>query len=184
MKLLVLVMLAGCAGPIEGITRTTGAVAIDGDRVRGGEVAVAGGFAGVQVAFDVSGQQLSREEPEAGPGFVRRNKGFGIDLGLRASLFGVLNPRGDHRIERWFDLGAAVSGGGGFVKPARLETFSQGWVGGWVEFGLFPSQPRHRYPVLVLEVRRAEITDWDNATVFVIGLGLARRSPDFKLPTD
>jgi hypothetical protein len=181
---LVGVALAGCAGPIEGITRTTAAVTLDSDRVRGGEVAVAGGLAGVQVALAAEGQQLSREEPEAGPGFVRRNKGFGIDLGLRASLFGVLNPNGDHRFERWFDLGAAGYAGGGLVKPARLETFAEAWVGGWVELGLWPSQPGHGYPVLVLEVRRAAISGWDDATVFAIGLGITRRTPQFKLPHD
>ncbi|HEU0036700.1 MAG TPA: hypothetical protein VFQ53_39070 [Kofleriaceae bacterium] len=176
-RVLVLVLvLASCAGTYELATRTSGNAQLDDEGLRGGELQAAGGFGGVQLVLDAEVQRLVRDEPDAG--IVRRNRGGGIDLGLRVSLPGVLAPHSEHRLERYFDFGFGGTVGGGFVKPARLETFGQAVVSGWIELGL-PIGGR-RYPVIVLEARRAAISGWNDATVFVVGIGLARRTPDFR----
>lgn len=160
---------AGCVGR-QKLTGHTGAgVQLDEDGVRGAEVAASGEVHGVGLSARVHAEQLERDEPEL-PGFVRRKIASGADLGLRLSLFGMFAK--DHRLERWFDVGVDAAVGGGFVKPARLETFGRAWVGGWAVFGLFPGNP---FPSLVLDVRRIAISGWDNATMFTIGLAYSSR---------
>lgn len=167
---------AGCVGR-QKLTGHVGAgVQLDEDGARGGEVSTSGEVHGVGLSARVHAEQLARDEPEL-PGFVRRKIGGGADLGLRLSLFGMFSK--DHRLERWFDVGMDAAVGGGFVKPARLESFGRAWVGGWAVFGLFPGNP---FPSLVLDVRRIAISGWDNATMFTIGLAYSsRRIEDFSV---
>jgi hypothetical protein len=167
---LAFVFLMSCAG--QGVYHATGAIQLDDNGVRGGEVSTSGGISGIQLSLDAEVQGLARPIPEL-PGSVRRNTGGGVDLGLRVSLLGVL--ANDHRLEHWFDFGGSAMVGGGLVHPARLETFAEASVGGWVEIGLYPGP---RYPSLVFEVRRVVIDGWDSATVFAIGLAYTKRFAD------
>jgi len=170
---LALVVLAGCLGDQRVVLHPIqGNLQLGTDGVRGGELVSSGAIHGWGLEAHVHGQQLERDEP-AVPGYVRRNLGFGIDFALRLSLFGIVAD--DQRLARWFDIGATLGGGGGFIKPSRLTTYAEAWAGAWIEVGLAPGD---RYPALVLEVRRAAITDWNDRTVFIIGLAFTRRYAD------
>ena len=161
-----LLVLVGCAGKTYVVGRVTPAAKLTSDGFNGGELSASLEGEGVGLLAGVQGEQLTRNVPDA----TQRRVGGGIHIGLRLSLFGLFDR--EHRIDHWFDIGGSAAAGGGLVYPARLTTFGEVYAGVWAAFGLWPSR---RHPSLVLEARRVAITDWDNMTVFTIGISLTER---------
>jgi hypothetical protein len=162
-------LLAGCAGSTYVVGRVTPAAKLTSDGFNGGELSASIEGEGVGLLVGVQGEQLSRNVPDG----TQRRVGGGFHFGLRLSLFGMIDR--EHRIDHWFDIGGSAAAGGGLVYPARLTTFGEAYAGAWVAFGLWPSR---RHPSLVLETRRVAITDWDDMTVFTIGISLTERYVD------
>lgn len=163
-RLLLVSLATGCAGTTHEVAQAGGNVRIT-DGVRGGEVAASYAIEGIGFSAAVTGDNFKRPVFDG----EQQRFGAGVDLGLRASLFGLAKA---HAIARWFDVGAAVGGGGGLIYPARLSTYGEGWVGGWATIGLAPGAS---YPSLVLDVRRQAVADWNNETLFSVGLAFTRR---------
>ncbi|HUS30576.1 MAG TPA: hypothetical protein VMZ53_18835 [Kofleriaceae bacterium] len=163
---LVLLLLAACAGQTYSVSRITGTAKLRSDGAQGGEVSASFEGHGVGLSLSAQAQQLRRSFPDG----TQSRIGGGVDLGMRVSLFGLIGS--SHEIDHWFDIGGSAAGGGGFVVPARLTTYGEAWVGGWAAFGVYPGR---RHLSIVLEVRRVAVTDWDNMTVFGIGLSLTER---------
>ena len=135
------------------------------DGIRGGELAASYAINGIGVSAALTGDQYKRPVFDG----EQQRFGGGIDIGLRASLFGLAKQ---DVISHWLDIGGAIGGGGGLIYPARLTTYAEGWVGGWMTIGLAPGTG---YPSLVLDVRRQAVTDWNNETLFSIHARTARR---------
>lgn len=161
-----LVSLTACAGMTYQVARVTPAVKLRTDHFQGGEVSASWEGHGVGFSASAQAQQLQRAVVDG----TQSRIGGGVDIGMRVSLFGLFSS--NHTIDHWFDIGGSAAGGGGLIYPARLTTYGEGWVGGWVAFGLWPSD---RYPSLLIEARRVAVTDWDNFTVFTIGLSITQR---------
>jgi len=136
------------------------------DGVRGGELATSYAINGIGVSAAVTGDQYKRAVFDG----EQQRFGGGIDIALRASVFGMLAK--DNKLDHWLDLGGAAGAGGGLIYPARLSTYGEAWFGGWMTIGLAPGSA---YPSLVLEVRRQAVTDWNNETLFSVGLAFTRR---------
>lgn len=165
--------LPACTPWHQEASRLTPAIAFDQDGVRGGELSVAHAINGVAVTFDVQGQRYERDEVTLDPAFElhRSSTGFGLDLGMRLSPLGMIAT--DDRFTRWFDLGVAGAMGGGLLYASRVTTYGQIWGGGWATIGLPGVGDIHAD--LVFELRREAVADWDNHTVFTVGLAIVRR---------
>lgn len=157
--------LAGCASTTYEVAHVGGNVRIT-DGLRGGEVAASYAINGIGVSAAVTGDQYKRAVFDG----EQQRFGGGIDVGLRASVFGLIAK--DNKLDHWLDLGGAAGVGGGLIYPARLSTYGEAWFGGWMTIGLAPGAA---YPSLVLDVRRQAVTDWDDETVFSVGLAFTRR---------
>lgn len=157
--------LAACASRTYEVTHVGGNVRIT-DGVRGGEVATSYAINGIGVSAAVTGDEYKRPVFDG----EQQRFGGGIDIGLRASVFGLLAK--DNKLDHWLDLGGAAGAGGGLIYPARLSTYGEAWFGAWMTIGLAPGAA---YPSLVLDVRRQAVTDWNNETLFSIGLAFTRR---------
>ena len=96
--------------------------------------------------------------------------GGGIDIGLRASLFGLFAK--DNQLDHWVDLGGAIGGGGGADLSRAADDVRR-------RLGRRLDDDRalagHGYPSLVLDVRRQAVTEWDNETLFSVGLAFTKR---------
>lgn len=158
-------LAAGCMGKTYEVAHVGGNVRIT-DGVRGGEATLSYVVNGIGFSASVTGDNFKRPVFDG----EQQHFGGGIDLGLRASLLGLV--ANDHRIDHWFDVGGAVGGGGGLIYPARLSTYDEGWVSGWMTIGLWPGKG---YPSLMLDVRRQAVSDWDNETLFSVGLAFTKR---------
>lgn len=163
-RLLLSSFAVGCAGTTHEVAHVGGNVRIT-DGVRGGELAASYAIDGIGVSLAATGDHFKRPVFDG----EQQHFGGGIDLGLRVSPFGLAKQ---DAISHWFDFGGAIGGGGGLIYPARLSTYGEGWVGGWMTIGLAPGTG---YPSLVLDVRRQAVTDWDNETLFSVGLAFTRR---------
>ena len=157
---------SACSGMTYQVGRVTPAVKLRTDKLQGGEISASWEGHGVGFQATAQAQELHRNVPDG----VQSHVGGGVDFGMRVSLFGLF--ANDHRVDHWFDVGATAAGGGGLIVPNRLTTYGEGWVGGWVAFGLWPGD---RYPSLLVEARRVAVTDWDNFTVFTVGLSITNR---------
>jgi hypothetical protein len=158
-------LAAGCAGKTYEVAHTGGNVRIT-DGVRGGELYASYTVDGIGFSAAVTGDNFERAVFDG----EQQRFGGGVDVGLRASLLGLFAK--DHRIDHWVDVGGAIGGGGGLIYPARLTTYGEGWVGGWMTIGLAPGKS---YPSLVVDVRRQAVTDWNNETLFSVGLAFTSR---------
>ena len=158
-------LLAGCVGTTHEVAHVGGNVRIT-DGIRGGEAYVNYAVNGIGISAALTGDRYKRPVFDG----EQQRFGGGIDFGVRASLFGLAKQ---NAIAHWFDLGAALGGGGGLIYPARLATYAEGWVGGWMTIGLPPGHGG--YPSLVFDIRRQAVTEWNNETLFSIGLAFTRR---------
>jgi hypothetical protein len=170
-RALSVMLLASCVGRQPMAKHVGVGVQFDG-AVRGAEIAGSTEVRGWGLSARLHGERLERDEPEV-PGFIRKNRAFGLDVGARFSLIGMLVD--DLQLVHWLDVGADVGAGGAFVKPSRLETVGRAWVGGWVVLGTLPGNP---YPTIVLDVRRVVNDGWDDYTTFTIGLAYSWRKID------
>jgi len=171
MRSLPLALVTACSAPMMMTSHVGPSVQIDGDGLTGGEVAASYAFSGFGLAAHAFVERLERTELDV----TRRSTALGIDFATRLSLFGLIAD--DHRLEHWFDVGLSGGAGGGGVKPAsRLESVGHAWVGGFVSLGLWKTE---RYPSLMLEIRRETIgSNWDDRTVFTVGISLTRRTAE------
>lgn len=158
-------LLAGCATTTHEVVHMGGNVRIT-DGVRGGEITTSYAINGVGLSAALTGDTYKRPVFDG----EQQHFGGGIDIGLRASVFGLIAK--DNKLDHWLDLGGAAGAGGGLIYPARLSTYGEAWFGGWMTIGLAPGAA---YPSLVLDVRRQAVTEWDNETLFSIGLAFTRR---------
>ena len=135
------------------------------DGVRGGEIYANYAVNGIGLSFAATGDNFKRPVFDG----EQQQFGGGIDVGLRASVLGLAKQ---DATAHWFDFGGAIGGGGGLIEHSILTTYGQGWVGGWLTLGLGPDHDR--YPALVFDVRRQAVIDWDDETVFSVGLAITR----------
>jgi hypothetical protein len=164
-RLLLSSLGAGCLHEAPIVTHVGGHVRIVDDGIRGGEARASYEGSGIGMSLAVGLDQFKRPVFDG----EQSHLGGGIDLGLRASLLGLV---GERDLAQWFDIGGAIGGGGGLIYPARLETYAQGWYGGWTTIGLWrgPSAPS-----LHLELRRSAVVDWNDETLVSIGLAWTHR---------
>lgn len=168
-----LCLLAACSfhdkqASRQSVTHLAGALALDDDAtVRAAGVTTAGGSESFRATADFQYRRPSRHDrPGAGPAW-----GGTLDLGLQASLFGILST--DRRFDHWLDLGVHGAVGGGGAPGEDLLGLLR--AGGWIEVGLAPGRT---HPVLRLSLERAWTSDpWENQTLFTIGLGRRTRGP-------
>lgn len=166
-----MIVLAGCWHAPEHSETTSaliGTARLDSEGVDGGEVTAVGGSSGIQVQFAAQVQRITR------PGDPQDHFAGGADIGLRASLFGILAK--DHRLDHWFDFGAMGGAGGGFLRPAdRVTTYGQAWGGAWMQLGVMPGA---RFLAIFLDARRVIYAgDPEDQTIFGIGIGWVIRDP-------
>lgn len=164
---LALVGVTACGPHTYVVGRVTPAVRLQGSKLQGGELSTSWELDGIGFSLGVNGQQLSRPVFDG----TQSRVGGGIAFGGRVSLFGLFKT--NHVVDHWFDLGASGTAGGGLIYPARLTTFGELSGGGWVAFGLYPGTG---HASLLLELRRVAVSDWDNMTIFTIGISLTTRS--------
>lgn len=172
-RALVLLAVASCTPWRQQSVRGGGSVHVDEAGVRGAEVAVAQQYNGIGIRVDVAGQRIERDEMLLA--VHRRAMGVGIGLGLAVSPLALVAD--NDRFTRYFDLGVAGSVGGGLLHEGRLTTYGEAWGGAWATIGLpfLGYANGNVFPMIVVEMRRTAFTDWDDRTVFVLGLALARR---------
>lgn len=160
-----LVAVIGCKTPPYQVTHVGANTHLTGDGVRGGDLGGSFELDGVGGSLAVTADQYKRPVFDG----EQTHIGAGIDFGLRVSLFGLFNQ---DAIAHWFDLGAAGGVGGGLIYPARLSTYGQAWAGGWVTIGLYPGRS---FPSLVLQARQQTVSDWNDETVYTVGLAWSQR---------
>ena len=142
---------------------------IVGDHNRGGSLHRTGGIAGLQVDAEAGARQFRRDgDPNA-------YTGGSVGLSLRASPFGIIAS--DHKLERYFDLGAEAGGEGSLIVgvPSKVAGAGAGWVGGWVEVGTIPLED-NGYLALTGNIRTMSMTDaWRDQVVLAVGLAWRSR---------
>ena len=166
--------LSACTPWHQEASRLTPTIQFERGGIRGGELSVAHAINGVAITFDAQGQRYERDEATLDPAFElhRTSTGFGLDLGMRLSPLGMIAD--DDGFTRWFDLGVAASMGGGLLYAGRVTTYGQIWGGGWAAIGL-PGVGDDVHASIVVELRREAVADWDNQTLFTVGLSIVRR---------
>jgi hypothetical protein len=166
----ILAMLSGWlwATPTSDVLDGYEARGVIGDNNRGGSVHRTGGIAGVHLDAEAGVRQFRRaEDPNS-------YTGTSAALSLRVSPFGIIAS--DHKLERYFDLGAEAGGEASviFGVPAKLAGAGAGWVGGWVEFGTIPVDTG--YLAITGNIRTMSLTDtWQDQLVVAVGLGWRSR---------
>ena len=173
MRVALVLAMGACGTWRQQSVRGGGGVHVDDEGLRGAEVAVVHQHNGIGIRLDVDGQRIERDEMMLA--LHRRSIGVGFGLGLTVSPLGLVAD--NDRFTRYFDLGVAGSIGGGVVHAGRLTTYGQAWGGVWATFGMpfLGYANGNVFPMIVVEMRRTAFTDWDDRTVFVLGLALARR---------
>lgn len=172
-RVVMVVMLGACwheAQHTETLRTVILTTRIESDGLDGAELATAGGWSGIQIQVSGHLQQVTRAmDPN-------EHLAGGIDLALRASLFGMIAK--DHRLDHWFDIGAMGGVGGGLFRPtSRFDSYAQAWGGAWLQIGLYPGA---KYGAVFLDVRRVSYRGTvEDATVFGIGLGFVSRSSGY-----
>ena len=169
--------LAGClwATPRSDSALGFGARVVldDGGHPEGAAVHGEIGYAGLYMDVDVTTREVTQPADPAG------YRAVGLGFTVRASLLGILAT--EHRLERYFDFGAELGGGGGaaFAVPKRgVESVTMGWIGGWVELGTVSLGP-DRYLAITGNLRREAVHEdpWLARTQLLIGLAWRERGP-------
>lgn len=160
------VALAACVGPTHEVVHIGPNVRIADGGIRGGEAQASYAIDGIGFSMAATVDQYKRPVFDG----EQTRVGGGIDIGMRVSAFGLVAK--GNGLEHWFDIGAAAGAGGGLIYPARLTTYGEGWVGGWVAIGLWKGPA---FPSLLVDLRRQAVSEWDNATIVSVGLAFTRR---------
>jgi hypothetical protein len=157
----------------------------DHGHVAGGAAHVTGGYAGLVADGEVDLRDAARRPdpmvlPPPGPPppvVAASNTGHAAAVGLsvRGSLLGILSR--DHRLERYFDLGAdaGVSLGAAFGLPGHdIDSTASSWYGAWTELGTINAGDG--YLALTGGIRR-EVFDgpYVDQTQLMVGLAWRKR---------
>jgi len=142
--------------------------------VEGAQAHVKGGEAGLYVDLEANLRDAARpDDPDT-------HRAVGLGLSLRASLSGILGT--EHQLERYFDFGAEL-GGGGVLVPGPTHSItgvSSGWVGAWVEVSTVSLGSG--YLALTGGIRREAFdAPWLDRTQLAIGIAWRQRGPMAKL---
>jgi hypothetical protein len=142
--------------------------------LQGGQAHVKGGEAGLYVDVEANLRDAAR------PNDPDTHRAVGLGFSLRGSLFGILGT--EHQLERYFDFGAELGGGGVLVSggPHSITGVGSGWVGAWVDFGTVSLGSG--YLALTGGIRRESFEDpWLDQTELAIGIAWRQRGPMAKL---
>lgn len=192
MKLFVVACLAlgtGCLWASETSQSLVGygghATLDDHGHVEGAGAHVFGGYAGVVANGELDLRDAARTPdpvvlpppgppPPAAPGPDTGHAGA-LGLSLRGSLLGIASP--DHRLERYFDIGAdaGLGLGAAFGLPGHpIEGTASVWYGAWTELGTINAGDG--YVALTGGIRR-EVFDgpYVDQTQLLIGIAWRKR---------
>jgi hypothetical protein len=162
----ILATLSGCfwATPTSDVLDGYEVRGVIAENNRGGSIHRTGGIAGVHLDAEAGVREFRRaQDPNA-------YTGTSGALTVRVSPFGIIAS--DHKLERYFDLGAEVGGEASVIYgvPAKLAGAGAGFVGGWVEIGTVPLDDG--YLALTGNIRTMSLTDtWKDQVVVAVGIG-------------
>ena len=192
MKLFVvacLVLGTGCLWASEtsqSLVGYSGHVTLDDHgQVEGAGAHFIGGYAGLVTDLELDARDAARKRdpvvlPPPGPPAPATpgpDTGHAVAFGfsLRGSLLGIVSP--DHRLERYFDIGAEAGGsvGAAFGLPRHaVDSTASTWYGAWAELGTINAGDG--YLALTAGIRR-ELFDgpFVDQTQLLIGIAWRRR---------
>jgi hypothetical protein len=157
----------------------------DHGHVEGAGAHVTGGYAGLLVDGELAVRDVARtpdpvvQPPPGPPAPVAAGPDTGhaaaLGLSLRGSLLGILSR--DHRLERYFDIGADAGAnyGAAFGLPRHdIEATASAWYGAWTELGTINAG--NGYLALTGGIRRESFAGpYVDQTQLMIGIAWRQR---------
>lgn len=145
------------------------ALASDGS-IEGGSLRATVGMAGLYADGELALHDATRRDD---PGTYRA---LGAGFSVRGSLFGILGN--DHRLERYFDIGAEAGWrlAAVLALPERDIAAESIWYGAWTELGTLAVAGGY---VAVTGGIRREVAEhpWIDQTQLIVGLAWRKRGP-------